>query len=415
MASTNKNEPIGAHAQTPTAMQRQGTKETYATPRPCTPKTPPNPLTPICATQQHTRENNYLNHTARAWPNSKPAHIVIAQLSRLWSESWSGDAQRPDIPNALPDAHHSISVLASKFVDQHQDENWDWGDRPGPPFSTSPNPYYDPNPSQEVKWPYDLPRQYFYEDILTKDVSTGEKREAIYFLSSDGALNPAAPGKIARVAYGGVGHIIVDGEPIAYIKYGGRIPSPPSAEPPSSAMGESGGLCEAIRIPPLDAKAFIYLDAFAPISAAPSILFETATERCHRPNRHIWAEIEYLIRLRLSKKVWAMPNKIQLRQQLIQAEQDLKVFKAATAEARLDLRRPRIDIAGLSIRWVKGHDKAALKACKITAANWKSDEIAGECANTDGIPTRRWIKLIPMDKTIAPKIARGAPLPHIAE
>ena len=72
-----------------------------------------------------------------------------------------------------------------------------------------------------------------------------------------------------------------------------------------------------------------------------------------------------------------------------------------------------MNIAGLSIRWVKGHDKAALAACKITAANWESDKTAGHCADTPGIPARRWIKCSPINTNIPPQVAQGAPLPHI--
>ena len=86
-------------------------------------------------------------------------------------------------------------------------------------------------------------------------------------------------------------------EPVAYIKYGDRLLSLPSAESNSSTMRETGGLCEAIRMIPLKTKGKINLDAFAPISSTSTILFETATERCHRPNRNLWAEIEYLLKL----------------------------------------------------------------------------------------------------------------------
>lgn len=108
-----------------------------------------------------------------------------------------------------------------------------------------------------------------------------------YILSSDGSYHEAKPGKIARVAYGGVEHILHKGKPVAYIKYEGRLLSPPPAETYSSAIGETGGLCEAIRMIPLRTKGKIYLDAFAPISSTPTILFETATERSHRPNRNL--------------------------------------------------------------------------------------------------------------------------------
>ena len=104
------------------------------------------------------------------------------------------------------------------------------------------------------------------EDLIER---RADPKDITYILSSDGSYHEAKPGKIARVAYGGVEHIVHKCKPIAYIKYGGRLLSPPSAESYSSAMGETGGLCEAIRMIPLKTKGKIYLDAFAPISSTP--------------------------------------------------------------------------------------------------------------------------------------------------
>jgi hypothetical protein len=138
--------------------------------------------------------------------------------------------------------------------------------------------------------------QEMTENIIEESMDPGD---ITYIRSSDGSYHEAEPGKKARVAYGGVGHIVHKGKPVAYIEYGGRLLLPPSAESCSSAMGETGELCEAIRMIPLKTKGKIYLDAFAPISSTPTILFETATERSHRPNRNLWAEIEYLLKLRI--------------------------------------------------------------------------------------------------------------------
>ena len=44
----------------------------------------------------------------------------------------------------------------------------------------------------------------------------------------------------------------------------------------------------------------------------------------------------------------------------------------------------------------------------------KSDKIAGECANLERIPSRRWIKLYPNNTEVPPKYLLGAPLTTIA-
>ena len=117
---------------------------------------------------------------------------------------------------------------------------------------------------------------------------------------------------------------------------------------------------------PLKVKGKIYLDAFAPMSSTPTILFETATKRCHRPNRNLWAEIEYLLKLRIDTMHWTAPDRDELRTQLEQAEYNLKLFKTATVEEQKELPRPQLEIAGIAIRWVKGHDKKSLATSQIT-------------------------------------------------
>jgi hypothetical protein len=96
-------------------------------------------------------------------------------------------------------------------------------------------------------------------------------------------------------------------------------------------MRETGGLCKAIITIPLKTKGKVYLDAFASISSTPTILFETATERYHRPNRNLWAEIEYLLKLRIDTMYWTIPDRDELRTQLEQAEYDPQIFKKSNS------------------------------------------------------------------------------------
>ena len=95
---------------------------------------------------------------------------------------------------------------------------------------------------------------------------------------------------------------------------------------------------------------------------------------------------------------WTIPYRDELRTQLEQAEYDLQIFKKATVAEQKDLPRPQIEIADITIRWVKGHDKKSLATSQITKANWESDKIAGRCADLTGIPSRRWIKVYPLDE-----------------
>ena len=68
----------------------------------------------------------------------------------------------------------------------------------------------------------------------------------------------------------------------------------------------------------------------------------------------------------------------------------------------------------ISIRWGKWYDAKSLEGCKITQANFKSDKTASECANLEGVPSRRWIKLYPNNPEVPPKYLMGALLPTIA-
>ena len=86
---------------------------------------------------------------------------------------------------------------------------------------------------------------------------------------------------------------------------------------------------------------------------------------------------------------WTTPDRDELRTQLEQAKYDLKIFKKATVVEQEELPRPQIEIAGVTIRWVEGHDKKSLATSQITKANWESDEIAGRCAELTGVPSRR--------------------------
>jgi hypothetical protein len=95
------------------------------------------------------------------------------------------------------------------------------------PIVMYPNPQYTPCPGQQIRWPYTITMQDMTKNIIEENMNPGD---IAYILSSDGSYHEAEPGKIARVAYGGVGHIVHKGKPIAYIKYGGRLLSPPSAE-----------------------------------------------------------------------------------------------------------------------------------------------------------------------------------------
>ena len=79
----------------------------------------------------------------------------------------------------------------------------------------------------------------------------------------------------------------------------------------------------------------------------------------------------------------------ELRTQLEQAEYDLQIIKIAIVAKQEELPRPQIEIAGITIRWVNGHDKKSLATSQITKANWESNKIAGRCADLTGVPSRR--------------------------
>ena len=92
---------------------------------------------------------------------------------------------------------------------------------------------------------------------------------------------------------------------------------------------------------PLKIRAIIHLDAFAAISSTPNILLETATQRCHRPNRNLWAEIEYTLKLRIQTGAWQIPDMDKLRDQLENAERDLETYKKATPSERKTYEDPK--------------------------------------------------------------------------
>ena len=81
-----------------------------------------------------------------------------------------------------------------------------------------PNPLYTPCPGQQIRWPYTITMQEMTNKSIHKNA---DPEDITYILSPDGSYHEAEPGKIARVAYGGVGHILHKGKPVAYIKYGG--------------------------------------------------------------------------------------------------------------------------------------------------------------------------------------------------
>ena len=316
-SSTHQTQPGSKHnplmlnqCQTPEKQKRKTKIE--KSPKIHTPETPAHDKSP--QSNKHTdQEERPPQCTTHGWPQGKPAHIIISQLSRLWSGTWKGKQPKTDDPAALPTMHHSASALlalsAHKGVFRNNEEE-QLIPKVHPPVRIYPNPLYNPCPGSELKWPYTIPRAEMISGLIP---GGAEAKDIIYILSSDGSFYAAEAGKLAKVAYGGVGHIQYQNKIIAYIKYGGRLLSPPSAEPYSSAMGETGGLCEAIRMIPLRIRARIHLDAFAAISSTPTILFETATQRCHRPNRDLWAEIEYLLKLRIQTGAWPIPDMDELR------------------------------------------------------------------------------------------------------
>lgn len=66
---------------------------------------------------------------------------------------------------------------------------------------------------------------------------------------------------------------------------------------------------------------------------------------------------------------WTTPDRDELRAQLEQAENELEIFKKATIAEQQDFPRPQIEIAGITIRWVKGHDKKSFATSQITKEN----------------------------------------------
>ena len=94
------------------------------------------------------------------------------------------------------------------------------------PIRIYPNPLYDPCPGSESKWAYTIPRAEMISGLIP---GGAEAKDTTYILSSDGSCYAAEAGKLAKGAYKGVGHIQYQNKVIAYIKYGGRLLSSPSA------------------------------------------------------------------------------------------------------------------------------------------------------------------------------------------
>ena len=99
-----------------------------------------------------------------------------------------------------------------------------------------------------------------------------------------------------------------------------------------------------------------------------------------RPARNIWAEIERMLQTRIAKGPWKHVSSSEMSDQINKAFRQLKKYQEADPSDREHLDRPEINIAGIRIRWVHGHDKEVDPEDKIAKANEQCDKIAKEIA-----------------------------------
>jgi hypothetical protein len=77
-----------------------------------TPSSPAHILTPQTDRQITNNMTPPLITTdTRKWPVRKPAHILIAQISRAISGSWMGKQDSRDNITNLPDKHHAVNAI----------------------------------------------------------------------------------------------------------------------------------------------------------------------------------------------------------------------------------------------------------------------------------------------------------------
>lgn len=93
-------------------------------------------------------------HT-HGWPSGKPGHILMAQLSRWWTGSWTEKSKPTVMPRALPPAHHTVSAILTLGLNpatygaERNKQHVDRSTRP--PIVMHPNPLYTPCPGQQIK------------------------------------------------------------------------------------------------------------------------------------------------------------------------------------------------------------------------------------------------------------------------
>ena len=258
-------------------------------------------------TPTHTHDARPNEHDVMLEINTLEAKAIIAQIARVVYGKWTGPTKdkhtnTPQNLHKTKMAVHGLLQLAKGTPPENttiETQNTHTSKKKKktthsikPPMRLIPNPLWRSTPTKSALWPYSISKEQIYEHIIPKDTNPQHIQIVI---NSDGSLIKADQGKESkprdRLAYAAVGHIYINKIPVAHIQLGGRIASPRSVEEPSSARIETAGICESIRIAPINVKTTIYLDAFSPIQAAASVTTETNTKRTHRTNRHFWNTI----------------------------------------------------------------------------------------------------------------------------
>lgn len=64
---------------------------------------------------------------------------------------------------------------------------------------------YTPRPDTATQWPYNIPTRELVKGIIP---TNAKEADITYILSLDSLCHPPTPQNVARVAYGGVRHIL---------------------------------------------------------------------------------------------------------------------------------------------------------------------------------------------------------------
>ena len=87
-----------------------------------------------------------------------------------------------------------------------------------------------------------------------------------------------------------------------------------------------------------------------------------------------------MLQTRITKGPWKHVSSSEMSDQINKAFRQLRKYQEADPSDREHLDRPEINIAGIRIRWVHGHDKEVDPEDKIAKANEQCDKIAKEIA-----------------------------------